>query len=313
MQRRIDMNSFSETVSFTDNLKYDTNAKRILANKQVLARILKKTVSELRDMSFPEIMKCIEGEPEISTVPVHPGLTNSPTITGMQNEDNIPFEGIVYYDIRFYVKVPQDNKIVKIIVNVEAQKSFYPGYHLETRGIVYGARLISAQLDTEFVAPYYDQLKKVYSIWICFDSSKEQANAISEYKITKHDIIPGIRDNQKAYDKLSVVLITLNSAIKSDDQFIAMLNCLFDEDNRVQKKDLLSSQYGYEITDDFGKELDIMCNLSEALVEKGIEKGEKRLQTLLNYLIKAGRYSELEAITAGDEKLKQHLYKEFNL
>lgn len=307
------MDSFSETVSFTDNLKYDTNAKRILANKQVLARILKKTVSEFRDMSFPEIMKCIEGEPEISTVPVHPGLTNSPTITGMQNEDNIPFEGIVYYDIRFYVKVPQDNKIVKIIVNVEAQKSFYPGYHLETRGIVYGARLISAQLDTEFVAPHYDQLKKVYSIWICFDSSKEQANAISEYKITKHDIIPGIRDNQKAYDKLSVVLITLNSAIKSDDQFIAMLNCLFNEDNRVRKKDLLSSQYGYEITDDFGKELDIMCNLSEALVEKGIEKGEKRLQTLLNYLIKAGRYSELEAITAGDEKLKQHLYKEFNL
>lgn len=311
------MDSFSETVSFTDNLKYDTNAKRILANKQVLARILKKTVSELRDMSFPEIMKCIEGEPEISTVPVHPGLTNSPTITGMQNEDNIPFEGIVYYDIRFYVKVPQDNKIVKIIVNVEAQKSFYPGYHMETRGIVYASRLISAQLDTEFVAPHYDQLKKVYSIWICFDSSKEQANAISEYKITKHDIIPGIRDNQKAYDKLSVVLITLNSAIKSDDQFIAMLNCLFDEDNRVRKKDLLSSQYGYEITDDFGKELDIMCNLSEALVEKGIEKGiekgEKRLQTLLNYLIKAGRYSELEAITAGDEKLKQHLYKEFNL
>lgn len=307
------MASFSETVSFTDNLKYDTNAKRILANKQVLARILKKTVSEFRDMSFPEIMKCIEGEPEISTVPVHPGLTNSPTITGMQNEDNIPFEGIVYYDIRFYVKVPQDNKIVKIIVNVEAQKSFYPGYHLETRGIVYASRLISAQLDTEFVAPHYDQLKKVYSIWICFDSSKEQANAISEYKITKHDIIPGIRDNQKAYDKLSVVLITLNSAIKSDDQFIAMLNCLFDEDNRERKKDLLSSQYGYEITDDFGKELDIMCNLSEALVEKGIEKGEKRLQTLLNYLIKAGRYSELEAITAGDEKLKQHLYKEFNL
>lgn len=33
------MDSFSETVSFTDNLKYDTNAKRILANKQVLARI----------------------------------------------------------------------------------------------------------------------------------------------------------------------------------------------------------------------------------------------------------------------------------
>ncbi len=64
-----------------------------------------------------------------------------------------------------------------------------------------------------------------------------------------------------------------------------------------------------------------MCNLSEALIEKGIEKGikqgrsegENRLQQLLSYLLKAGRHVELEKILAGNEQLKQQLYKEFKL
>lgn len=122
--------------------------------------------------------------------------------------------------------------------------------------------LISAQLNTEFKEPDYDELKKVYSIWICFESTREQANAISEYKITKHDILKGIRDTKEAFN----------------------------------------SQYGFAIIDDFGKELNLMCNLSEALIEKGIKQGrsegliqgrsegENRLQQLLNCLSKAGRH-----------------------
>lgn len=312
---------------------FDTNAKRILANKQVLARILKRTVSEFKDMSFNEIIGCVEGEPQISTVPVHPGITNSPSITGMQTEDKVPWEGNVYYDIRFYVRIPRNSGVVKIIINVEAQKNFYPGYYLETRGVFYCARLISAQLNTEFEEPNYDSLKKVYSIWICFESSKEQANAIAEYKIHKNDIIPGIKDHPDAYDKMSIIMITLNPEVSSDDQFIDMLNCLFHENNIEVKKESLRSQFGFTINDEFGKELGLMCNLSEALIEKGLEQGlseglergraegraegrsegENRLQMLLNCLLKAGRHAELEAILAGDEKLKQQLYEEFGL
>ena len=178
------MDHLSESLQLAgEKAAFDTHAKRILANKQVLARILKKTVSEFKDMSFDEIIGCVEGEPQISTVPIHPGVTNSPTITGMQTEDKVPWEGNIYYDIRFYVRIPRNSGVVKIIINVEAQKNFYPGYYLETRGVFYCARLISAQLNTEFEEPNYGDLKKVYSIWVCFNSSKEQANAIAEYKI----------------------------------------------------------------------------------------------------------------------------------
>lgn len=324
------MDSLSETLQCTrERATFDTNAKRILANKQVLARILKKTVLEFKEKTFSEIMECIEGEPKISLVPVHPGMTNAPVISGMQNEDKIPWEGAVYYDIRFFARLPHKNETVKIIVNVEAQKEFYPGYYLETRGIFYCSRLISAQLNTEFTEPHYNDLKKVYSIWICFESAKKQANAISEYKITKHDIIKGIHDHKNAYDKLSVIMITLNKDVVSEDQFICMLNCLFHENNGERKKEVLKSRYGFDMTDDFGKELDLMCNLSEVFIEEGLKQGlqqglqqgiergrsegEKRLQELLSCLLKEGRHIEMEEILSGNDKLKQQLYKEYKL
>jgi len=61
----------------TNNARYDANAKQILADKQVLARILKETVAELKGFDYDTIEACIEGEPKVSEVPVMAGLTNS--------------------------------------------------------------------------------------------------------------------------------------------------------------------------------------------------------------------------------------------
>jgi len=67
----------------------------------------------------------------------------------MSNEDKVPGEGEITYDIRFYA-ITKDDKHIKIIINVEAQKNYYPGYDLVTRAMFYCARMLSAQLDTEF-------------------------------------------------------------------------------------------------------------------------------------------------------------------
>ena len=45
--------------------KYDDAAKRLVADKQVLARIAKGTVKEFKNCSIEEIMEAIEGEPEM--------------------------------------------------------------------------------------------------------------------------------------------------------------------------------------------------------------------------------------------------------
>ena len=120
--------------------------------------ILKNTAEEFQELSLEEIEGCIEGMPEIAAVGVNPGET----IIGMANEDAVNGEGRIAYDIRFYAVVLRSREKIRLIINVEAQKSWYPGYKIPTRGIFYGARMISAQLGTEFCDSNYDDIKKVY-------------------------------------------------------------------------------------------------------------------------------------------------------
>ena len=60
-------------------------------------------------------------------------------VSTLENESKIPGEGKMYFDILFYA-VTNDGYRQKMYINIEAQKSFYPGYDLVTRGIVYPAR-----------------------------------------------------------------------------------------------------------------------------------------------------------------------------
>ena len=167
--------------------QYNAEAKNILANKRILAWILKHCAVEFKDMAISEIVSCIDGEPEISSIPVSPGRQSEipEKITGLVTEDIIPNEGQVTYDIRFSVRIPLKEKkeTIKLLINIEAQKKYYPGYDLVTRCIFYLARQISAQLDTEFTADNYDNIKKVYSIWICMDTPKYAQNTITKYEI----------------------------------------------------------------------------------------------------------------------------------
>lgn len=113
---------------------------------------------------------------------------------GGRNEGAVNGEGRIAYDIRFYAVVLRSREKIRLIINVEAQKSWYPGYKIPTRGIFYGARMISAQLGTEFCDSNYDDIKKVYSIWLCFGVPDYIGNAISEYRMEKRDVVPGFPD-----------------------------------------------------------------------------------------------------------------------
>lgn len=60
------------------NPAYDQHAKRLLAQKDVVARILKGVVPEFRQMDLATIIgRCIEGEPEIGAIPVDMDKTNA--------------------------------------------------------------------------------------------------------------------------------------------------------------------------------------------------------------------------------------------
>ena len=48
--------------------QYDQNAKNVLANKQILSRILKRTVTEVTSLSLAEIEAAISNDIQIGTL-----------------------------------------------------------------------------------------------------------------------------------------------------------------------------------------------------------------------------------------------------
>ncbi|WP_418538998.1 hypothetical protein [Massilistercora timonensis] len=84
--------------------QYDDKVKRVLSNKIILAWILKYATEEFADMSVDEIKSCISSDIEVSEIGVVPGWTNRremEKIRGEAQEDAVPGEGEIYYDIRF--------------------------------------------------------------------------------------------------------------------------------------------------------------------------------------------------------------------
>ncbi len=238
----------------------------------------------MKELSIEEIENCIENDIAIGDTPVYPGETNNPKIVGDNTENTVLYEGTVYFDVRFSVRIPnarKERESIKIITNVEAQQKYNTGYKLETRGIFYASRLISSQLNTEFTASSYNDMKKVYSVWLCLDAPAGIGNAVSEYSIAKRDIIEGIPDHRDAYDKLSVWLIALNEDMlteTTDDnelrKFLKMLNILFSSKiEAAEKIGILKEKYGIVIDQALGKELDEMCNLSRKVREEGRQEG----------------------------------------
>lgn len=110
----------------------DSVCKRLLANKSILAWILKTCIEEYAEYSPQEIeRKYIEDIPRVAQDALHRDETveNIDYIQGGSSEDS------------------------SMIINVESQSDFYPGYPLPKRGIYYGKQ-------NDFCAVWYSLYQK---------------------------------------------------------------------------------------------------------------------------------------------------------
>ncbi|MCM1376218.1 MAG: hypothetical protein NC245_14180 [Muribaculum sp.] len=257
---------------------YDANVKFLLADKQILARILKYTIRECRDMEVTDIISCIGDDIEVASVALAPGLSNLGRVKEDKEEDNVPGEGAIYYDIRFNAYLGRSK--TKFLINLEAQKltgHSALGYHLENRIVYYLARMVSAQKNTEFCHSDYDSLKNVRSIWICMDSG-EKGDSIEEINLERKTVY-GDDDNAHSVKLMQGIIINIRSTSgekPSKNRLIAMLEVLLSEMNVQDKKDILEKEYGMIMQVETEGRMQSMCNLSEVFIEKGILRGMKQ-------------------------------------
>lgn len=270
-----------KTVSATDqDAQYDDKAKRLLGNKIILAHILVKTVDEFQGMNPNDVISYIEGEPFISLVSVEPGLTNAEKedtgqrIIGFNTENTEINEGLVRFDIVFYVRMTDG--LSQIIVNIEAQKDAPAEYHILNRAVFYVSRLISSQKERDFVNTNYDDIKRVFSIWICMNMSQNSMNYVH---LTSDRLLGSYKWDGKL-DLLNIVLIGLSKELPKHDEkyeLHRLLGALLSQKlTSDEKLNIIETEYDIPIEDSIRKDVNVMCNLSQGIKENGIAIGETR-------------------------------------
>lgn len=299
-----------------DKANYDKNIKELLADKQVLSRILKYAVEEFRDMPLEEISASIGNDIEIGTRRLDAGQTNRDfgKIQGDSTEDSVLHEGYITYDIRFTAWIQKCRSACKILLNLEAQTAVKPEklrYHLENRIIFYLCRMVSAQKETEFFGSDYDGLKKVVSIWICIDNS-ENGDSVIELAFGQK-IAAGNPKPFTELDKMRGIVIRIRDkehTAESQNQLISMLEDLIRKDPPEIKRQNLVQKHGFKMSRDIERKVADVCNWSDAVEEraireglqKGMERGmqqgmqQERISMLASYLASGAAESEAKRI-----------------
>ena len=183
-------------------------------------------------------------------------------------------EGEVTFDIRFYMRTKTQERI-KVILNIELQNKYYQKYHFEPRAVFYCARMPSEQLDKEFTTENYDNLKKVYSIWIFFNAPQKDSDTITEFYLEKKDIHgSSVKSWKHDYISISFIRLSAKKHQTSKHQLISMLDTLFSDEISVnEKKEILKQEHNMQMTRELEGGIDTMCNVSQGIKEKAFDAG----------------------------------------
>ena len=157
----------------------------------------------------------------------------------------------------------------------KAQKNEPTKYHILNRAIFYTARLVSSQKEWEFTGSDYNEIKQVYSIWICMNMKE---NSLSHIHMVKDDLL-GEQDWKGNLDIPNIVMIGLAKEIPPKEEqyeLHRLLGTLLSQTMTAEQKlKLMKQEYNIPVDrNGIKEEVSVMCNLSEGVEEMGYAKGE---------------------------------------
>lgn len=192
----------------------------------------------------------------------------------------------------FTTRVPNSNSEIDMYINIEAQNYYYPGYDLGNRAECYTSSLLMRQLNTLPSENKYDNLKKMYSIWICTSPPKKLKNKIILYKFHGEELtsLDCSKENKIYSNSLqNIIMIYLSNVYKEDkdkNNIINLLSLLFGELNFNKKEIINHLKNDYDIIT-LNKEAIDMCSLGEGIERRALDKG---MQQGMQQGIQIGKY-----------------------
>lgn len=117
--------------------------------------------------------------------------------------------------------------------------------------------------------------KKVASIGVCMRPPKGRENTITSYSITEKNLVGTVEEPVENYDLMTAVMICLGGpANRSEPDVLRLLDVLFSSETGAdEKRHILQQDFDIPMTQSLGRTVDVMCNLSKGVWEKGQSDG----------------------------------------
>ncbi len=251
---------------------YDAACKRLLANKEILARLMKACLPEYENEELSTIMNTyLSSLPEVGSVPLHPDEKSYIQLS--DTTDTTVHEGVIRYDLKYYAKVPNTVN-TQMIIDIEAQKQYYPIATMYRRSFYYNGRLTSSQYGTDFENENYRDLKKVVSIWIFSQPPKHLQNKIVRVG-PKMEMVEGEAQlDPRLLDLSTIVYVYLGNKENEGTGILKLLEVLLSPSRDAEEKlFILEHEFGIPMTHEIESGVSEMCNLSEVVWEEGLNEG----------------------------------------
>ncbi len=176
-------------------------------------------------------------------------------------------ENHILLSVQFVFYVRMKDGLSQIIVNVEAQKDMPTEYHILNRAIFYACRLVSSQKERDFVNKKYDDIKQVYTIWICMNMPEDSTDY---YYLANKKLLGNCRWEGKQ-DMLNIVLIGLAKELPRQHEkheLHRLLGALLSKSlTQSEKLNIIEKEYDIPLEEDLRKDVSVMCNLSQGIVD----------------------------------------------
>lgn len=269
------MEALSAMQITTDMEGLDAQSKSLLQYAEILAVILRDTITEYKGYSWKEVAEFIELDSITSTTEVSPGRTNT-RIRSDTTEYTQLNEKTSLFDLAFRARNPQlstEDIQINLHIDVEPQKTYTLGYPIEKRGMYYLARRLSSQLSLATQGTDYNLLTKCYSIWICRnDIPKEDQYSISVYEMTNTKNTASKSIPKENFDLITLVVIKLGNTVYNGDeedenyQLLRFLNTIM-YPHKDDFMDTVSEYIDYTDNDALRKEVTHVSTIEEIKYE----------------------------------------------
>ena len=286
------------------NKSLDKTLKSLAMHRNILAFILQQTVREFALCSIDEILASLSAE-DARYVPsdISPEISArdaDSTLKGIDTADKVPGLRDNYYDLCYDLKVPGTER--KVMVNLEIQAITSLKYSLAMRAGYYASRLVAFQGDGRvLVDSEFDNIKKVYDIWICPRPPEKHANLFFAYSLAYSNqalnkytnlrvpeyvrTIQRVKDEAQAkglsgrYDIMEVDFISLSKTdLNSEVPIVRFLSNLFSSDASTleERKRVLEEEFNISMTLEICEEMESVCTLTESVLQEGVEIGREQ-------------------------------------